>query len=235
MTEPTESTTRAAAAAPETWDELLTWLGSMPALSRARLLGELVDGEHVAQLAELRHDAVTEASDGHGQAAVVAEELGVTVHAIYQARKKAKGRDVEQRGRTWPGGKPVTTWPGGFVQRQRVYCPRVDRWGTVAEHRLIRSLMVSPTGVPVTFDNAKELSDVPPAELSDTGPRTYVRTELRFVTPDGTVETTVDVSVIGNPGGEVPDNIADDPNVRRNIAMEVGHWAAELDPEDDDN
>lgn len=70
---------------PTTREALFDWLDTMPPTPRAKLLGLLVDAQNAKELAARRRAAVAEAAAGYGNAATVADELGVSVKAVYKA------------------------------------------------------------------------------------------------------------------------------------------------------
>ncbi|MGW4528333.1 hypothetical protein [Amycolatopsis sp. NPDC004378] len=70
---------------PTTRDELFAWIDAIPPIPRAKLLGLLVDAQNAKALAAKRRAAVAEAAAGYGNAGAVAEELDVSVKAVYKA------------------------------------------------------------------------------------------------------------------------------------------------------
>lgn len=112
----------------------------------------------------------------------------------------------------------------GFRPAQRVWCPAYQKAGTVPTEREARALFLNirATGVPVRFDGSGDISDVPPEYLSATAP---VTAELRFHDPLGTVNVTVDLCQLIQPGRDFDL----DWGTRMIVGEAVRDWANEDD------
>jgi hypothetical protein len=120
----------------------------------------------------------------------------------------------------------TTNWHG-FTPGQRVYCPATKQAGTVAKAATIRAIMAVPVGVPVEFDGAGGIQDVPPEHLSLSAPITV---ELTFRDPlKPGKDVTVDLCQLIPLGRDIDLN---DFGTRMNVREAVTAWVDELDEED---